>query len=102
MIVAAEFDTASPQVFGRGKRARSTTHTRAPASAAAMPAAEPAGPAPITSTSLDPFMAREHRSAPKTAEPPGRTPTRIRERWASLDGALPGRDVDAVVRPRTN
>ena len=40
-----------PQVLYRGNAARSSTTTRAPASAAARAAEDPAGPAPTTATS---------------------------------------------------
>src|SRR5690348_11426041 len=41
----------SPQHLSRGKRALSSTTTRAPARARVMAAAQPAGPAPATTTS---------------------------------------------------
>src|SRR5262249_30824449 len=42
----------SPQIFGRGKRARSTSLTARPCSARKMAVAAPAGPAPTTMTSV--------------------------------------------------
>src|SRR5262245_2837921 len=64
----------SPQALSRGKSARSSSSTRAPACAAARAAAEPAGPAPTTRTSSLPpvslrLTAMEFRPAVATDVP---------------------------------
>src|SRR5688572_29225003 len=99
-IVSAPGFTVSPHSLSRGKRARSSTRTRTPERARTMAAIVPAGPAPLTSTSItDGFPrqtagATEHDGAVLRAEAEA-----IAERRVDLDAAADvGDEVEIALR----